>query len=405
MSVLIVKLPPRPRTDTEAAHAEFDWLYSSDGATVARRGRSAGAAMPRAEQIAAVVADEDVAWHRTPLPKAPSARLRAALGGVLEDELLDDEDAVHLAVEPGAVAGQPCWVAAMHKAWLGGLVAALERSGVPLDRVAPLSWPQPSPALHFVADRHGDEDAPLAVLSHADGVVALRMGGTLARSRVAPLLADPALRCSAEPAAAAAAERWLQGGPERPVAIVTDAERALAALRSAWNLRQFDLAPRHRGMRLLRDAWRHARAPAWRPVRIGLAALLGVNLLALNAWAWHLQRTEADKRTQMTALLREAHPQVRAVIDAPAQMKRETDLLRSSAGRAGEADLEPLLAAAAAAWPDGQPPVQTLRYEPGKLTLSAAGWNDAQAAAFRDRLEAAGYTAEVAPTQVVVRRG
>ena len=52
-------------------------------------------------------------------------------------------------------------------------------------------------------------------------------------------------------------------------------------------------------------------------------------------------------RDSVDALL--THPQVRAVLDAPLQMARENDLLRASAGRPGDTDLEPLLQAAATA--------------------------------------------------------
>ena len=65
-------------------------------------------------------------------------------------------------------------------------------------------------------------------------------------------------------------------------------------------------------------------------------------------------------------------------------MRRETEALRAAAGRPGDADLEVLLAAAAAAWPDGQGPVQTLHFEGGHLTLAAAGWADPQIAQFRE---------------------
>jgi hypothetical protein len=52
-----------------------------------------------------------------------------------------------------------------------------------------------------------------------------------------------------------------------------------------------------------------------------------------------------------------------------------------------------MLAAAATAWPDGQPPLQTLLFEPGRLTLGP-GWADPQHAAFAERARAAGYAAE-----------
>ena len=61
--------------------------------------------MPRADSVVAVLADSDVSWQRITLPKAPAAKLRAALGGLLEDHLLEDDEALHLALAPGAQAG------------------------------------------------------------------------------------------------------------------------------------------------------------------------------------------------------------------------------------------------------------------------------------------------------------
>ena len=74
----------------------------------------------------------------------------------------------------------------------------------------------------------------------------------------------------------------------------------------------------------------------------------------------------------MTELLRSSHPQVRSILDAPVQMQRETELLRAASGRAGAEDFETLLALAAVAWPDGQPPVQQVRFEAGRLMIAAA---------------------------------
>ena len=45
---------------------------------------------------------------------------------------------------------------------------------------------------------------------------------------------------------------------------MTPAMRALQATRTNWNLLQFDLKPRHRGARALRDVSRLVMAPAWR---------------------------------------------------------------------------------------------------------------------------------------------
>ena len=74
-----------------------------------------------------------------------------ALTGVLEEALLDDAETVHLAVAPLAAAGQPTWVAAIDKAWLQDELAALQKSGVFVDRVVPMAWPDDPPSGHFHA--------------------------------------------------------------------------------------------------------------------------------------------------------------------------------------------------------------------------------------------------------------
>mgnify|MGYP003487404983 FL=1 len=104
------------------------------------------------------------------------------------------------------------------------------------------------------------------------------------------------------------------------------------------------------------------------------------------------------------ALLRTAHPQVRAVLDAPAQMVRETDLLRAAAGKTGDNDLETLLGTAAAAWPAGQAPLQTLKFDNGRLMFAAVGWSETQIAEFRSQLAGGGWTVAQEGSALTVSR-
>src|SRR3954454_8194831 len=121
MSVLVILIPPRPRLAARGAAEpppralEFDYVLSADGLGVTASGRDAPALLPRADSVVAVVADADVGWHRITMPKAPAARLRAALSGVLEESLLDDDEAIHFALPPQTAAGQPAWVAVLNK--------------------------------------------------------------------------------------------------------------------------------------------------------------------------------------------------------------------------------------------------------------------------------------------------
>ncbi len=158
-------------------------------------------------------------------------------------------------------------------------------------------------------------------------------------------------------------------------------------------------------MRFAGDGMRQLMGREWRWLRWGLAAALLVQLAGLNAYAWQQERRIAGKREALSRLLMEAHPQVRAVLDAPLQMQRETDALRAQSGRSGKADLEPLLAAAAAAWPDGAPPAQMLRYDAGRLSLTAQGIGEPQLAPMRERLRATGLEATLVDGRVQIAPG
>lgn len=407
MSILVVQIPPRRRLRAQPGEAvtigpgtEFEYLLTTDGIGLTTEGRCAPALLPKASTIVAVLPDADVAWHRITLPKAPTQRLRAALSGVLEEALIDDD--VHLAVAPQAVAGQPTWIAAVHRPWLASVLATLEKAQVFVDRVVPSSWPDEPPSGHFAEDPDApdaDTGSLMLTWAHAGGVATLKLQGGLARALLPQPLPDTA-RWSATPAAANAAGAWLGG----PVAVMTAAQRALQSVRTTWNLRQFDLAPRNRGMRALRDLRRQAMSRAWRPVRLGLVALVAVQIVGLNLYALGQQRAIERRQAAMVALLRDSFPQIRAVLDAPVQMQREIDSLRLVAGRSGETDLEPLMQAAASAWPANRPPVESLRYEPGRLTLAAPGWDNDEIERFRARLQPSGWQVESIEGRLVLSR-
>jgi general secretion pathway protein L len=397
MSTLVIQLPARTRLQGGAegtraavqggAAAELAYVLTPDGIAITKQGRAAPALLPKADSVVLVLADTDVSWHRLAIPKAPTAKQRAAIAGVLEEQLLDDPEAMHLALAPGASGGQTAWVAALDRAWFAAELAALEKAGVQVERAVPLSWPEDTPLGHFSAAFGADASAPMQITwSDAHGVAAISVQGALARQMLPVWGAQPA-RWSAHPAVAAPAERWLG----RTVLVLGDEQRMLQAVRSLWNLRQFELAPRHRGTLALRGAWRRFRSSEWRPVRFGLVALLALQLLGLNLWAWHQQRVIDGKREAMTQLLRTTHPQVRTVLDAPVQMQKETDLLRTAAGKSGDADIETLLGAIASAWPDGQAPLTSLKFDNGRLSFGASGWSEARLTQLRGQLAAAGW--------------
>ena len=414
MSTLVIQLPEHRRLRAGARHEpesdgwprnDYAYVTSADGIEFEAQGEAAAALLPGRSLVIAVVQEVDVSWHRIVLPKAPAARLRAALTGVIEEALLEDADSVHLAVAPLAVAGQPTWVAAIDKAWLQSELASLQKAGVFVDRVVPMAWPDDPPAGHFHALSSADSNSPRsAVLTWAsvDGVATVRLDGGLARALV-PQPAPVATRWTASPTAAVAAEQWLGA----PVNVMPTEQRLLQAGRSLWNLRQFDLARKTKGARALRDWLRQAMSPAWRPARIGLALFVVAQIAGLNLWAWHQSGAVEARRAAIQALVKKTFPRVSdgdVQRDAAAVMLREAQSLRTLAGKAGDMDLEPMLQAAAAAWPGERPPVENLRFEPGKMTLAASGWSDAQIEQFRGVLRPAGFQVDAGEGRIVVSR-
>ena len=183
MSTLIVTLP----WPAAPATGEIDYVLSPDGRMPGTHGQAAPALLPQpggaGSEVVAVVPAQALAWHRLELPKGTtptSPRLRAILEGMLEDRLLDEPEAVHFAVQPGAVPGNPIWVAVCDRAWLRAAVQTLESAQRPATRIVP----EFSPGEPVTATLTGDPERAVLVLASAGGVMAWPVhGGTAAPAR------------------------------------------------------------------------------------------------------------------------------------------------------------------------------------------------------------------------------
>ena len=390
MSTLIILLAAQPRLADpsaagHAAPAEFDYVLSADGQRMTDRGRAPASELPRAALVVAVLRPGDVAFQRIAIPKAPAARMRAALVGVMEEALLEDEDEVHLALAPDAKPGGEHWVAVVNKPWLRTQLDALEVGDVALDRAVPSWWPDQGIAGHTFREGGPDDPAQLAWRDDA-GVLCVPLASPVARGLLDALPEDGVVRWTATPDTSLDASEFVG----MPVASVTDEEQALRAARAGWNLLQFDLAPQRRGVKLVRDlAARFAFDPAWRVTRRGLVALVAMTLLGLNIRALQENHRIAQKKAALTAAVAEAFPNIKTLYDPAGQAQQQLDQLRAAAGRPGDGDIETLLQAAESAWPQGHPPIETLKFEPGHLTLPASGWTPQEIERFTTQLRAA----------------
>ncbi len=422
MSTLILFLPPaRPGSATE-----YSYALTADGHTATRHATAPAALLPEPSrpggQVVAVVPARALSWQRVQIPAGvplgtgqQTPRLRSVLEGLLEDRVLDDASQLHFALQPGAQsraqAGEPVWVAVCDRAWLREHLQALEAAGRRVARVVPEFAPGPTASGQPELCALGTpEEAYVVLTGHGadQGVAVLPltpMALTLARAGLpAADNEEHTLTVRAEPAVAALAERTL-GQQGQRMALHTTSQRALDAARGDWDLAQFDLSSTSstRALRKAGSALSAALyAPQWRAARWGAGVLVVAHLAGLNAWAWQERQALAAKQAGVRSTLTQTFPKVQVVVDAPVQMERELAQLRQAAGSVSARDLEPLLAAAGAALPEGRLP-SSIEYTPGELRLRGVTLAPDEETALFARLQAAGYRARVDDGSLLLR--
>lgn len=305
------------------------------------------------DETVAIVPAGALSWHRVQLPAgslarkmrkdAGTPRLRAVLEGLLEDQLLDEPAQLHFALQPGARDGTPVWVAVCNRAWLRSAVEALQQMGTTVQRLAPEWVPQDAgmegPSTCWVT---GTPESAHVVWTDDQGVHVLPLDAQ--QGLPAALQGKTFARVFAEPAVAALTERVLHRESHMDVQVQSATERWRETATHGWDLAQFDLARRNPWIRRLQQAASNLwRAPQWKPVRWTAAALLVIQLVGLNAFAWHAKGQLEQQRRDIRNALVTTFPHVTVVVDAPLQMERELSALRQSSGKVTTKDLEFLL--------------------------------------------------------------
>ncbi len=426
MTTLIITLPPEPPLAT----AQFDYVLTPDGRTVAGHSRVPAALLPPAPngEIVAVVPAQALSWQAVQLPRGTLAknflsesstpRLRAILDGLLEERLLDDPAQLHFALAPGARDDAPVWVAVCDRAWLRTALQSLEQAGRPVSRIVPEFAPPgpagagtndsgnghgngngdaagaaPDAALHVI----GTPESAHIVFANASGVTVL----PLSHTSVALAAWPDALPILAEPAVAALAEGFFK----RPAALQQSAERWLGAANSGWDLAQFDLvnSGRTRTWKRAAGLWKALwQAPRWRAARWSVGALAVVNLLGLNAWAWKERTTLDAKRLAVREVLTRTFPGVKVVVDAPVQMARELTVLRQATGGASNGDFEAILASFGAL-ALGDSASTAIEYVANEVRFKGLGLASSQVAEAAGKLKPQGYAVRAEGDSVVVK--
>jgi len=380
LSTLIVLLPPRDPAvpSQEWQLPEMPFLLLDKAGRTQRAGRAALSLLPRASSTVLMLAARDLLMIAATVPPLKGPRLRQALPNVVEDQLIQDPQTCHIALDPKPLDDGRQVLAVIDRGWFRFIVEGFHAAGhrsvraVPVTRCLPevvAAEPVPVDAEHATAAEGGPEvavESPVAallkpvapviaaVLGRAistapalllEGAIengAARVELAIARGVLGEGLAVPVTAVSAtlatlagaasttlytlsevpgnEPRFAADIEAHLGGASRLP--FETLARRALAC---RFDLCQFEFASQP--WRLDRATLRRLRLPLLLAVGSIVVAIVGSNIQWLM-----LARQRDALNAQMTELLLNAFPKTTVVLDAPDQMSRQLQQLRVAAG-------------------------------------------------------------------------
>ena len=350
--------------------------------------------LPRAEACELIIPAELVLLTRATLPRGSKQKMRQMLPYAIEDRLVTEPDAVHVAAGPTLADGQTA-LAVVDKAWLTRVLARLNEAGL-----RPRSaWPEtllpelPADGWVMVWDGRGGF---LRTGVHAGMSLD---GGTSAQP-------PAALALSVAQAREAAALphhlllRLREGAPPPDAGAWSHTLGMAVEVGVEWAPLQHPDTPSG-GVDLLqgafassslaRDWWPNLRLPL---ILVGLITLLQVGATTTE-WLL-LSREKQQLQAAMERSFREAFPDARVVVDAPLQMQRNLAELRGAAGQLSPLDFLPLLARAAAALDaDNRSNLRAVRYESSQLSLDVALPDRAAADALLKRLTDAGLASQL----------
>lgn len=368
----------------------LSWSLREERRRIAKNGSSLLAHMPQADMAQLILPASRVTLLQTTLPTTSATLKPAVLRYAVEDQVMADPDT--LGVAKIGENAKRISVAVFERAWLESVLAACKQAGLRV-RAA------------FV-------ETLLAPLQDASWSVVLNGGHGFVRQGAYTGLSFDGAAPDAPPVALKLAcdEARRQGNlPGALVVYTRDGTPApdLAAWQQALDLRiesggwwsPLDAAGDHDSVNLLQfefapSSFRTDWLPRLRPAAY-LAAAIVVLQLGANGVDWLMLRQEKLQLTEtMHARYKATFPEARAVVDASRQMQAQLIDLRTAAGRAGPADLVPMIARIGAPL-DRSIRVAMLDYSPGLLKLELILPSASMAESIRIQLAQGGLSVDL----------
>ncbi|MEX3679528.1 type II secretion system protein GspL [Paraburkholderia sp. BR14320] len=399
MSTLIVLLPPRDPAvpSQEWQLPELPFVLLDKAGRTQRAGRSALALLPRANTTVLMVAARDLLLMPATLPPLRGPKLRQALPNIVEDQLIQDPQTCHIAVDPQGLGEGRHLLAIIDRGWFRFICEAFTAAGhrslraVPVTRclppapvteaaanvdetaevrepvlagaasvatslpgVAPVVAPEAPSIVPMVAAVLGAvvQTAPALLVEGAVDSGVPRVELAIARGVQGEGLAAPANAVNATLSALAGAAPvslyMLTEVPgNEPSHPTTSPARLASHIHGASPLPFEQLARRALECRFdlcqfefASQPWRLDRATLRRlrlPILLAVAALV-VAIIGANVQWLLLARQRDAINQQMTELLLNTFPKTTVVLDAPDQMARQLQQLRVAAGELSPED-------------------------------------------------------------------
>lgn len=319
---------------------------------------------PQAQQDTVLVVPWSwLSWHRITVPPNSHRQLRAIAASLLEDELLQAPDQLHLSFDSHAHAvarkGGEISVAVCEQQRLQAVWQDLANQGCLPERIVPELWPcSDGVQLHWLQT----PSQAMRVWSHALGLMALPEQLPFEPQELTSRPLSDLKRLTAEPALVPQAQAW-QARLARTVKVeVQDLNaRLLSAAQSPWNLAQGKFEAQHPWVHALRSRWQWLRHDAQAKAhRWAWVSLVGVHVLGWGLSQWQHLVSVSHLQERIDRSFARALPNT-PQLDAPAQLAQALRRLEQMHGVASPHDLPALLSAWAQAMP--QHPLTQWRYQ------------------------------------------
>ena len=364
----------------------------------------------KSQRVVLLLAASDVSLLRVQVPPLSSARLKAALPLLVEDQLLaDPSDCVVVA---GGVSDGLRTVAVIQRAWLDTVAKALIAFGarhiaaLPAQLCLPYQTQsgQPGSVIAAFDEQGADIDMTLR-LTEQDGIglaVMPEQNGSAASVAIQTLCAvvpeAPVTLYVSQSSVLAYQEvvndalalskrinvsadnwtRWIAGASETTLDLMV-----------AMNLGT--------GSRLDWHTWR------W-PLALAAAVLL-INIAALNIDWWRMKSEATTLRTSMIHIYKSAYPKESVIIDPLAQMQQKVALAKHGTGQAAPDDFTAITAAFGEAWSSAlsatgkAAAIAALEYRDRSLFVKLKQGGEAPTQQMKAVLAKYNLTLELAPAQ------